>query len=155
MVMEQAAMAGRRNLALIYGLAMLIALIGICDALYLTVQHLTGKSVKCSVTSGCSVVLSSSYATIAGIPTAGFGVLAYFTAFSLATLAAFGHNWARTGLLAVVTPMLLMTLWLVYLQAFVLHAFCQFCLLSAALTVLLTCLVFIGKFKQSAQTAST
>lgn len=148
-------MAERRNPALIYGLAMLIALIGTCDALYLTVQHLTGKSVKCSITSGCSVVLSSSYATIAGIPTAAFGVLAYFTAFSLATLAAFGYGWARTGLLLVSLPMLLMTLWLVYLQAFVLHAFCQFCLLSAAMTVLLTCLAFVGKFKLPAQMAST
>jgi uncharacterized membrane protein len=153
--METSAPVLRPNAALVYGLAMILALIGICDALYLTVQHLTGKSVKCSVTSGCSVVLSSSYATIAGIPTAAFGVLAYFAVFSLATLAVFGHNWARTGLLAVVTPMLLMTLWLVYLQAFVLHAFCQFCLLSAALTVLLTCLAFVGKFKLPAQTAST
>jgi uncharacterized membrane protein len=153
--METSAPVLRPNAALVYGLAMILALIGICDTLYLTVQHLTGKSVKCSVTSGCSVVLSSSYATIAGIPTAAFGVLAYFAAFSLATLAVFGHNWARTGLLAVVTPMLLMTLWLVYLQAFVLHAFCQFCLLSAALTVLLTCLAFFGKFKLPAQTAST
>lgn len=130
-----------------YGLAMFIALVGMFDALYLTVQHLTGKSVKCSVTHGCSVVLSSAYATIAGIPTAAFGILAYFTAFSLATLAAFGYGWARLGLLAVVVPMVLTSLWLFYLQAFVLHAFCQFCLLSAALTVLLTCLALVGKFK--------
>jgi uncharacterized membrane protein len=150
--MKKTGTTGWRNSMLVNGLAMLIALIGMFDALYLTVQHLTGKSVKCSVTSGCSVVLSSSYATIAGIPTAAFGVLAYFTAFSLATLAAFGYGWARAGLLVVVTPMLLMTLWLVYLQAFVLHAFCQFCLLSAALTVLLMCLALVGKFKLPAQT---
>ncbi len=130
---------------------MLSALIGMGDALYLTVQHLTGKSVKCSITNGCSVVLSSSYATFSGIPTAAFGVLAYFAAFSLATLAAFGYGWARTLLLLVVGPMLLTTLWMVYLQALVLHAFCQFCLLSAALTVLLTCLAFIGKFKAPIQ----
>ncbi len=145
--MEKRQTTGWRNPALIYGLAMLSALIGMGDALYLTIQHLTGKSVKCSITNGCSVVLSSSYATIAGIPTAAFGVLAYFAAFSLATLAAFGYGWARTLLLLVVTPMLLTTLWLVYLQAFVLHAFCQFCLLSAALTLLLTCLALAGKFK--------
>ncbi len=145
--MENTQAKGWHNPALIYGLAMLSALIGMGDALYLTVQHLTGKSVKCSITSGCSVVLSSSYATFAGIPTAAFGVLAYFAAFSLATLAAFSYGWARTGLLLVVGPMLLTTLWLVYLQAFVLHAFCQFCLLSAALTLLLTCLTLVGKFK--------
>lgn len=139
----------------VYGLAMLIALLGICDALYLTVQHLTGKSVKCSITNGCSVVLSSSYATLMGIPTAAFGVLAYFAAFSLATLAAFGYGWARNGLLLVVTPMLVATLWFVYLQAFVLHAYCQFCLLSALMTVLLTYLALVGKFKVPAQSSGT
>ena len=42
--MENSPLTGWRNAMLVYGLAMLIALIGVCDALYLTVQHLTGKS---------------------------------------------------------------------------------------------------------------
>lgn len=137
----------------LYGLAMFVALIGMGDALYLTIKHLTGQSLKCSITNGCSVVLSSRYASFAGIPTAAFGVLAYFAVFSLATLAVFGYQWARTLLLAVVTPMLLMTLWLVYLQAFVLHAFCQYCLLSAVVTVMLTCLAYAAKFSLPAQDA--
>jgi len=132
--------------ALIYGLAMLLAVVGIGDALYLTVQHLTGKSVKCSVTNGCSAVLGSAYATIAGVPTAAFGLAAYFAAFSLATLALFGYAWARKGLAVLVVPMVLTTLWLLYLQAFVLHAFCQYCLLSAALTLGLAGLVGAAKF---------
>lgn len=139
-----------RHAALLYGLAMLLALIGIGDALYLTVQHLTGKSVKCSVTNGCSAVLGSAYATIAGVPTAAFGLLAYFAAFSLATLALFGYAWARTALAILVIPMVLTTLWLLYLQAFVLHAFCQYCLLSATLTFLLALLTGLARFRQGA-----
>ena len=131
---------------MIYGLAMLVSLIGLGDSLYLTVHHLTGQSVRCTVTSGCSAVLSSAYASFAGIPTAAFGALAYFAAFSLATLAAFGYAWARTGLTLVVAPMLLITLWLLAVQAFVLHAFCQYCLLSAAMTLVLTVLVVVGRF---------
>src|SRR5215468_4931847 len=92
-----------RHPALIYGLAMLVSLIGLGDSIYLTVQHLTGKSVKCTVTNGCSAVLGSAYATIAGIPTAAFGSLAYFSAFSLVTLALFGYAIARTGLAVVVS----------------------------------------------------
>ncbi len=136
----------RRHPAMIYVPAMLIALIGLADAVYLTVQHLTGKSVKCTVTNGCSAVLGSKYAMIAGIPTAAFGALAYFAAFSLATLAVFGYEQARTGLALLVVPMFLMTCWLFYLQAFVLHAFCEFCLLSAAMTTTLTALVIAAKF---------
>ena len=134
---------GRRTV-LIYGLAMVLSLIGLMDAIYLTVQHLSGKSVKCTVTGGCSKVLSSSYATIAGMPTASFGAMAYFAVFSLATLAVFGSKLARTWMAILVVPMILMTCWLVYLQAFVLHAFCEFCLLSASMTVLLTLLAFAG-----------
>jgi uncharacterized membrane protein len=144
--MENSASVLRPRAALIYGLAMVLALIGVGDALYLTVQHLTGKSVRCSVTNGCSAVLSSSYASIAGIPTAAFGVAAYFAAFSLATLAAFGYGWARAGLALLVAPMLLASLWLLYVQAFVLRAFCEYCLLSAALTLLLTVLVAAASY---------
>lgn len=136
----------RRHPAMIYVPAMLVALVGLADSVYLTVQHLTGQSVKCTVTNGCSAVLGSKYAMIAGIPTAAFGALAYFAAFSLATLAVFGYAQARTGLAILVVPMALMTGWLFFLQAFVLHAFCEFCLLSAAMTLTLTVLVIAAKF---------
>lgn len=136
----------RRHPAMIYVPAMLVALVGLADSVYLTVQHLSGKSVKCTVTNGCSAVLGSKYAMIAGIPTAAFGALAYFAAFSLATLAVFGYEQARTGLAILVVPMFLMTCWLFYLQAFVLHAFCEFCLLSATMTLTLTALAIAAKF---------
>lgn len=142
----------RRHPAMIYVPAMLVSLIGLADSVYLTVQHLTGQSVKCTVTNGCSAVLGSKYAMIAGIPTAAFGALAYFAAFSLATLAVFGYAQARTGLAILIVPMVLMTGWLLYLQAFVLHAFCEFCLLSATMTLTLTALVIAAKFLLPAPT---
>lgn len=117
-----------------YVIAALIALSGLSDATYLTVAHLAGDNSVCGPSQGCAVVLGSAYASIAGIPTAAFGVVGYFTAFSAATLAAFGYRRARTFLIIVVVAMLAATLWLLYLQAFVLHAFCPFCLLSAAFT---------------------
>jgi uncharacterized membrane protein len=135
-----------RHPALIYGPAMLVSLIGLGDSLYLTIQHLTGQSVRCSITTGCSAVLSSQYATIAGVPTAAFGALAYFTAFSLATLAVFGYERARTALALLVALMLLVTLWLLYVQVFALRAFCEYCLLSAGMTVTLMGLVVAGRF---------
>jgi uncharacterized membrane protein len=135
-----------RRVVLIYSLAMIVSLIGLGDSVYLTVQHLSGRSVQCTVTTGCSKVLSSAYASLAGVPTASFGVLAYFAAFSLATLAVFGYDRARTWLAFLVAPMLLSTLWLVFVQAFVLHAYCEFCLLSATMTLTLTVLVTVAKF---------
>jgi uncharacterized membrane protein len=130
----------------IYGAAMLASLIGLADSMYLAVQHLAGRSVRCTVTTGCSAVLGSHYATFAGVPTAAFGAMAYFVAFSFATCAAFGYERARSGLALIVVPMLITTVWLLYLQAFVLHAFCDYCLLSAAMTLMLTALVAADRF---------
>jgi uncharacterized membrane protein len=122
-------------------IAAVISLAGLADATYLTVTHLTGDDLVCGSPGGCSAVLSSVYASVAGIPTAAFGALAYFVAFSSATLAAFGYARARTLFLLVVMTMFGATLWLLYLQAFILHAFCPFCLLSAAFTFLLAGIV--------------
>ena len=129
---------------------MALALLGAADALYLTIHHLTGQSVRCTVTGGCSQVLASSYAKIGGVPTAAFGVLAYFAVFSLATLAVFGYRWARTAMALVVASMLAVTCWLLYVQAFVLHAFCQYCLLSALLTIALSALTHAARFIRDA-----
>jgi uncharacterized membrane protein len=116
----------------------LLALVGLADAVYLTVEHLTGASMQCSITHGCAEVLGSKFATVGGFPLASLGALAYFTVFSLATLAAFGYAGARRLVAPLVVVMFLFTLWLLYLQAFVIHAFCQYCLLSATTTTLLT-----------------
>jgi uncharacterized membrane protein len=139
----------QRRKVLLYALAMFVSLVGLGDALYLTVEHLAGRSVRCTVTSGCSAVLSSSYAAVAGIPTAAFGALAYFAAFSFATLAVFGYNRARTLLALTVAPMVVTTLWLLYVQAFVLRAYCEFCLLSSAMTLILTGVVIAARFIRS------
>ena len=118
----------------LYAVAALLSLLGLADALYLTVEHVTGQSVRCTIISGCSEVLSSPYAVVAGIPLAMIGAAAYFTVFSLATLAAFNYRIAGTLLTVLVTAMFLVSLWLIYLQAFVTREFCQYCLLSAAIT---------------------
>lgn len=123
--------------------AALLALVGLGDAVYLTVEHLTGATLQCSITHGCAEVLGSRFATIGHVPLAAFGAAAYFTVFSLTTLAAFGYAGARKFLPPLVALMFLFTLWLLYLQAFVLHAFCQFCLLSASITTLLTVVVVL------------
>jgi len=132
-----------RRPVMLYGAIALLSLVGLADSIYLTVEHLAGRSVRCMISS-CSEVLSSPYASVGGYPLAGFGVAAYFTVFSLATLAAFGYRGAGKLLTPLVGAMFLTTLWLLYLQAFVIKHFCQFCLLSALVTTILTVLVIIA-----------
>lgn len=141
--------ANRRGITL-YAAAALVSLIGLADSIYLTIEHVTGQSVRCTVIFGCSEVLSSPYATVRGYPLALVGAIAYFVVFSLATLAAFSYEFVPRLLAIVVGLMLLTTLWLLYLQAFVIRHFCQFCLLSALVTITLSALVAIALRKSCA-----
>ena len=126
-----------RVATVLYSIAAFLALAGLADATYLTVAHLAGEHVACGGSAQCSEVLSSNYAKLGGLPLAGFGAAGYFAAFSFATLIAFGYVRLRRYLALTVAAMFLGTLWLLYVQAFVLHAYCTFCLLSAACTFML------------------
>lgn len=130
---------------ILYSAIAVISLVGLADSIYLTVEHLSGRSVRCTIVTGCSEVLSSPYASVRGIPLALIGATAYFVVFSLATLAAFGYKRAGKLLAIILAGMFVITLWLLYLQAFVIKAFCQFCLLSALVTLALTILIIAAR----------
>jgi uncharacterized membrane protein len=136
-------MAGSRSRVILYVIAAFICLIGLADATYLTVQYVTGKTAVCGGSADCSRVLGSAYAKVAGIPVAAFGVLGYFGAFSLATFAAFGYAQARQLFALAVWAMFAVTLWFLFVQAFMLHAFCRYCLFSAALVFVLAAVVVL------------
>lgn len=131
---------GLRKLPLAAGV---VALVGLADSVYLSVKHFTAEPVPCSLVEGCEKVLTSPYAEVAGVPIAAAGAAGYFVAFALAVLAAYGDErmWKIFGGLA--TLMAGFSLWLIYLQVFVIGAFCQFCLISAA-TSLTLFLIFIA-----------
>jgi uncharacterized membrane protein len=126
---------------ILFTVAAIVSLAGLADATYLTVQALTGETLSCGGSPDCFRVLGSSYARVGGVPVALVGTVAYFSAFAFATFAAFGYARARTSLIPTVGAMFLATLWFLYVQAFLLHAYCRYCLFSAAITFLLTGLV--------------
>ncbi len=143
---EQISEKPSAKVAFIPLLAALVALAGLADSIYLTVHHYSGEAVPCSIVKGCEVVLNSSYAQIAGIPLALFGAAAYFAAFALSLLAAFGSRAMWTLFGVQVMLMAAFTTWLLYLQGYVIGDFCQFCLLSAAITFTMLILFFASKF---------
>jgi len=128
-------------------LATIVSLVGIADSVYLTVHHYTAEPLPCSIIEGCETVLSSSYATIGDIPLAIFGATAYFVAFSLALLTVYGHRtlWKLFGIQVAV--MAVFSGWLIYVQAAVIGAFCQFCLISAGTTFTLLLIFIISLVK--------
>lgn len=140
-VREKKQPAPSRARVILYSVAGLFCLLGLADATYLTVLALTGETAACSGQAGCFEVLGSTYSKVAGIPVAAFGVAGYLTAFTFATFAAFNYPRARKFFALMVGVLFTATLWFLYVQAFVLHAFCRFCLFSAAITFLLMGLV--------------
>lgn len=124
--------------------ASVVGLIGLTDSIYLTVHHYNATEVPCGITGGCEQVLTSSYAEVAGIPLGVFGGIAYFTAFALAFLSAYGNalTWKLFGVLA--TIMAGFSCWLIFVQAYYIRAFCQYCLLSALTSMTLFVLFLIS-----------
>ncbi len=116
---------------------MAIALLGFADALYLTIAHYTHFSVPCTIVSGCDVVTKSAYSAVFGVPVALVGTAHYLVFFfvSLAFLGGAVHlrRWLRVQSALAVAA----SAYFVFLQAFVLKAYCFYCLTSALFSTLL------------------
>ena len=122
-----------------------LSLVGIFVALYLLLYKLGMiGNLSCSVGS-CETVNTSKWATFLGLPVAGWGVAWYVAMFVLA-LASTGSRFAEslvvsTVLLGVATTGLLFSLYLTYLELFVIDAICQWCVVSA---VIVTIIFFVA-----------
>lgn len=113
-------------------LTIILSIIGIFDASYLTAKHYLDQSVYCPVGKSCETVLNSAYSTIYGIPIALFGALFYLTVLCIAL--AFLYTEKRIFLktfFVITIPALLASIYLVYLQLFVINAICTYCMVSA------------------------
>ena len=109
-----------------------VGLLGFIDATYLTIKHYTQGEITCSITNGCDVVTSSIYSEIFGIPVALLGALFYLT-MVVAMIAYLDRKNEKILRLASCFTIagLLASIYFVSLPAFVLHAWCQYCIGSA------------------------
>lgn len=116
----------------------LLSFIGILDAGYITMEAFTGGTVVCPLVGGCNEVLQSPYAQIFGYPVALYGLIFYFSIFILSFLYLDrGNKYVFTVLTFLPALGFLFTLWFLYLQAFVIKAYCFYCLISAGLSTIL------------------
>lgn len=116
---------------------LVIALIGFADAAYLTIEHYQNRIPPCSV-GGCETVLTSAYSTVAGIPVSLIGAISYIliAAGALAYLEGRREKPFRFAL-ALSAVNFLASIYFFILQAFVIHAYCYYCLGSAATSTIL------------------
>ena len=128
----------------VLGAFLVLSFLGFLDASYLTAEHYLGVPLVCNITHGCGVVLSSTYSTFFGISTALFGALYYAAVFFLTMLYIDTKNILfLKGAVLLPIAGFLFSAWFMYLQAFVLEAWCQYCLISAGISTLLFLLSLI------------
>ena len=109
-------------------------MLGILDSGYLTYEHYQNTIPPCtpSIFIDCGKVLRSQYSKILGIPLALFGFVHYLilTAtiyYSFKTR----KRWAKYAVIILSTFGFLFSLYLMYLQLFVIGSICLYCTLSA------------------------
>ena len=115
----------------------LLALVGFFVALYLWLHALgVGGALKCG-TGGCETVQTSRWAVLLGLPVALYGVVGYCVVFVVALLAlrpaALPQRSWSVLLVGLSTVGFLFTLYLTYLELFVIHAICRWCVGSAVI----------------------
>lgn len=119
----------------------LIALIGVFLSLYLTLYKLGYIGTLACGSGSCEQVQLSKWGDFLGLPVSAWGV-GYYAAVLALSFAAIQDRFAAssrlTNALVYLTGAgLLFSIWLTYLELFVIHAICRWCLGSAAITALL------------------
>lgn len=123
-----------------------LCVIGIAISLYLTYTKVTSSSIAC-INAGCNTVQASKYSELFGIPVGVFGFGFYFVLFTLI----FKNNFAFSKILLIWGN--LYSLYLLYLELFVIKAICVWCVGSFVVIILLSILVFMSKEEQQSETA--
>jgi uncharacterized membrane protein len=116
---------------------LVITVIGIGIATYLTYVHYAGIKVACLSSGGCETVQASRWSRLDGIPVAVLGLVGYVLIF--ASLAVRGDI-GRIGGFGLALVGFLFSMYLTYREVFSIHAICQWCVGSA---VLMTALLIL------------
>ena len=108
---------------------LLLSLAGFFDSSYLTILEYKHVTPPCSIVKGCEIVLNSQFAMILGIPMIALSGCLFFLALILILLLENQQNGFFKYFKLLTFSGVIVSLVLIYIQAFILHAFCQYCLL--------------------------
>jgi uncharacterized membrane protein len=112
-----------------------LAVLELAVAIYLEIERARGRSVACPIGGGgCETVQQSSYSKLAGVPLPILGIAG---AAAMLVTTFLNDVRARTAALVLAAAGAFFSLYLVGLQAFEIHAYCTWCLASAAIWILL------------------
>jgi uncharacterized membrane protein len=129
-----------------------LSIFGLIDAIYLALIKFLNKPEMCLPGVGdCWSVNTSSYSSIYGIPVSILGAMAYIALFLILFL-----EIKRPSLKNILIQLgfgitcagFLFSIYLTYLEFFVIHAICPFCVISAVLMTVLF-IIYIFRIKET------
>lgn len=116
-------------------IAIVASIIGFIDSAYLTIVKFSHSPIYCTPGLGnCETVQNSQWSTIWGIPVALLGAMAYLVLiifFSFGDKSPFLKQYSQYIVFGTSLFGFLFSLYLTYLELFVIHTICQWCILSA------------------------
>lgn len=123
-----------------------VALAGAAVAGYLTYVHYRPAALICTGSGGCEAVQDSSYAELAGIPVALVGLVAYLVVLGLVV---WDTELARTLAATIAVSAVGFAAYLVAVQAFVIDAWCVWCLVNDLVVVPLLAVLTVWRVARS------
>jgi len=124
----------------LYRISVLLVVIGLIVSIYMTIYKVTSNDALCLGSGDCSTVNASRYAEVYGIPVATIGIAGYLAILLVHWYERRDKFFEKNG------PMLafglaltgfLFTVYLIYVEAAILRAYCPFCLTSqVAMTII-------------------
>lgn len=139
----------------LYWASVALAALGLLVSIYMTIYKLTDNNAMCLGSGDCATVNNSIYSEIFGIPVALVGVGGYLALLTALLLERYGSNrfFQQNGLTAAFVLGVGgfgFTLYLVYVEAVLIQAWCPFCVVSQVTMTLLFALTIIRLLRQPA-----
>lgn len=114
-------------------------IVGLAVALYMTIYKITGYQAMCGGSGGCATVTASRFSVINGIDVPVIGVignLALLAVLIFENRISFLQKNGTLVFFALALAGFAFTLWLIYLEIFILKAFCPFCVTAQTMMIL-------------------
>ena len=122
-----------------------LALVGLALAAYLTYLDYSRAQVTfCQVGTGCDTVRESEYVTLLSVPLALIGVVGYIAIIGVA-VGPFSNRFKKSSLIALATIGFVFSAYLTYLELFVIHAICPYCVASAGMMTAIILLLLLRR----------
>jgi len=134
--------------------SMILAVIGLLDSAYLFIYKISKNNAMCLGSGDCSTVNASRFSEIKGIPVSILGFIAYLAIIILLFVEIrklYSSENSNLMVFGISLVGVLFSAYLTYIEFYVIHAVCPFCVLSAVVITLIFIISIIKLVKASSE----